>query len=313
MLDADSRALLERIAAAGAPPVWASTPPAAREAFRARQALAPPGPPMRRVRDAVIPGRDGRGVPARLFEPEDAGAPPATLLFLHGGGWVLGDLDGFEPFARRLAAATRATVVLADYRLAPEHPYPAALHDAIDALTWAATSRGGELPDGPLAVLGDSAGGNLAAAAMRHAVRDGTRVDACVLVYPVVDHDFGTASYLDEDNQLLVDARAMRWFWDRYVPDAARRDEPDAAPLRADLGELAGFPPTLVIAAEHDVLLDEGRAYAERLRTAGVAVEYRLFAGQMHGFFTNAFLPVGEQALREAARWLAERLGAARP
>jgi acetyl esterase len=194
-------------------------------------------------------------------------------------------------------------VVLVEYRLAPEHRYPVAVDDSYAALEWAAghLAEIAGRPDVPLIVAGDSAGGNLSAVmALRARDRGGPRIDLQVLVYPVTDADFERPSYLDPENQLLLTREAMVWFWDHYLPDPARRAEPDASPLRA--ANLEGLPPAVVLTAEHDVLRDEGEAYAERLRQAGVAVDLKRHPGQMHGFFTFLLLPGSERGFQQVVK-----------
>jgi acetyl esterase len=299
MLDDPTRDLLAGIRALGTVPVYETTPQEARAAMTARQAANAPGPDVPSVTDLGIPSGDGAVLPARVFTPED---PRGVVLYLHGGGWVLGGIQGFDHYGRRLAVALRRSVVLVDYRLAPEHPYPTAADDAFAALRWCADEQvAGRLPAGSLVVFGDSSGGNIAAAAVRRAVDDGVAVAAQLLCYPVLDADFERPSYIDPENQLLVDARAMEWFWDQYLPDPSRRGESIAAPLR---GSLAGLPPTIVVTAEHDVLRDEGEEFAERLSAAGVPTVLRRFAGQMHGFATMPVLP----ASRDLLAFLAESL-----
>jgi acetyl esterase len=185
-----------------------------------------------------------------------------------------------------MVGATGAAVVLVDYRLAPEHRFPAAAQDAWTALQWvdgqAERIAGSRVP---LIVAGDSAGGNLAAIVAQRAGREGgPSISLQVLVYPVTDADVDNASYRDPANQLMLTRESMIWFWDHYAPDKASRADPDASPLQAD--DLSGQPPAVVLTAEHDVLRDEGEAYAEKLRAAGVPVAHRRFPGQMHGFFT---------------------------
>lgn len=298
MLSDESRRLVEVVRALGVPPVHEAGAEAARAGFRARQLANPPGPESVVVRDVVVGvAADRPPVPMRLHVPE---AAHGVVLFLHGGGWVLGDLDGFEAFSRRLAVATGLAVLTVEYRLAPEHPFPAALDDARAALAWVRDHRS-ELPSGRLVVLGESAGGNLAAGLLRDEGAQDADIAAAVLVYPVADHAFDRGSYLDPANQLIVDAAAMRWFWDQYVPDAADRAHPDASPVRG-----RGFlpVPTLVVVAEHDVLHDEVVELAERMRADGVPVDVRHATGQMHGFFTNPLLEAGVAAVRDVADWL---------
>jgi acetyl esterase len=201
------------------------------------------------------------------------GEPRGTIVFFHGGGWVAGSPDEIEALGRVLAERTTCTVLLAAYRLAPEHPFPAAVEDALAAVRWAADRAAGR----PLIVAGDSAGANLAAVAALEL----PDVALQVLIEPVTDADTATASYLDPENQVIVTRELMEWFFGHYAP--AERDDPRLAPLRA--ASLEGAPPAVILTAEHDVLRDEGEAYAERLRAAGVEVSHRRFAGQMHGFF----------------------------
>jgi acetyl esterase len=213
------------------------------------------------------------------------GTPRGVIVFFHGGGWVAGAPDEIETLGRVLADRTTCTVVLPAYRLAPEHPFPAAVEDAAAAVRWAA-----ECADGlPLMVAGDSAGGNLAAVVAHHLAE---KIVLQILIEPVTDTDTGTASYLDPDNQLIVTRELMQWFLGHYA--GVERSDPRLAPLRAP--SLAGAPPAVVLTAEHDVLRDEGEAYAEALRAAGVEVSHRRFEGQMHGFFGQVGVLPGSAA-----------------
>jgi acetyl esterase len=250
------------------------------------------GPPMARVENIEIPAEHGK-IPARVLVPDDT--PQGLIVYYHGGGWVIGALDEFDVLGRTLAQRTSCTVVLVDYRLAPEHRYPAAADDAWTALEWIAGNHGDLAPAGtPLIVMGDSAGGNLAAIVAQRAKVDGPAVSLQVLVYPVTDCDLDTASYRDPQNQLLLSRDSMVWFWEHYAPDAQARENTDASPLRAE--DLTGLPPAVVLTAEHDPLRDEGEAYAERLRAAGVPVQHQRFDGQMHGFFTMVNVLPGAKA-----------------
>jgi acetyl esterase len=216
---------------------------------------------------------------------------------------VIGAIDEFETVGRKLAERSSCAVVLVDYRLAPEHRYPTAVEDSYAALEWTADHLAdiAGRADVPLIVAGDSAGGNLAAVmAQRARDRNGPAIDLQVLIYPVTDADFDRPSYVDADNQLLLTRDAMVWFWDHYVPDPARRTEPDASPLRAE--SLAGLPPAVVLTAEHDVLRDEGEEYANRLTQAGVTVDFRRHAAQTHGFFTFLLLPGSERGFQHVVR-----------
>jgi len=305
-LDDATTALLGQLAAAGGPPMHEVSPAEARARMAALARLYPAGPEPARSDDVLIAGPGG-DLPARVLVPE---TPRGVLLYLHGGGWVVGSVAEHETLGRHLAAATGCTVVLASYRLAPEARWPAAVDDAWAALQWVDQHRR-ELAgaDARLVVAGDSAGGNLATIVARRA-RDagGPAIDLQVLVYPVTDHDFDNGSYTDPANQLALNRDTLHWFWDHYV-SPEHRDHPDVSPLRA--ADLAGLPPTIVITAEHDVLRDEGAAYAERLRAAGVSVDHCDFAGQMHGFFTMVgLLPAQREALDHVARLVDHHLTA---
>ncbi|WP_235736402.1 alpha/beta hydrolase [Nocardioides alcanivorans] len=297
-LDEATTALLAQLAAAGGAPMHEVSPGEARARMAGLAQLYPAGPGARPQRRRTHP-RAGGELPARVITPPN---PRGVLLYLHGGGWVVGSIGEHESLGRQLAAATRCTVVLASYRLAPEAPWPAAVEDAWAALQWVDAQRSAlAAEDAPVVVAGDSAGGNLATIVARHA-RDagGPSVDLQVLVYPVTDHDFDNGSYTDPANQLALNRQTLQWFWEHYVP-VDQRDHADVSPLRAD--DLAGLPPAVVVTAEHDVLRDEGAAYAERLRAAGVQVDHRDFAGQMHGFFTMVgLLPAQAEAVDHVAQ-----------
>ena len=289
--------ILDGKAASGAPPLWELTPDEARAGVEANNAMIPAGPDLESVRDIVIPSQAG-GLPARVYSP--AAAAPGLVLYFHGGGWVVGSLDGWDSSVRALAVASGCDVVSVDYRLAPEHVFPAAADDAFDALAWAASADG--LAGGrPIVVAGDSAGGNLAAvAALRARDFGGPPVALQVLVYPVVDCDLDRRSYREYDgDEFIVNRRDMAWFWDRYAPDPATRVNPYASPLRAS--SLTGLPPAYLVTDEHDPLRDEGFAYADRLRAARVPVEHRHYGSQIHGFFSfTGVLDDADKAVSEA-------------
>ncbi|MBH77144.1 MAG: esterase [Dehalococcoidia bacterium] len=228
--------------------------------------------------------------------------PAGVIVYYHGGGWVIGSIDETDTVARKLAERTSCSVVLVEYRLAPEHRFPAAVNDSYAALSWASEhlpeiSR----PNAPLFVAGDSAGGNLAAVmALRARDQGGPPIAAQILIYPVTDADFERPSYTDPANQLLLTREAMAWFWNHYAPEPEHRQNTEASPLRAS--DLRGLPPAVVLTAEHDVLRDEGEAYAEQLRKAGVPVNFVRYEGQTHGFFTLLMLPGSEAGFQQVVK-----------
>lgn len=271
--------LLKGMAAAGAPPLYELPATEARLATTTVRALVGPGPAVAKVADVTVPTRAG-SVSARVYEP--AAGMPATVVYFHGGGWVIGSVDDWDAGCRVLAVKSGCRVVSVEYRLAPEHPFPAAADDAYDAFVWAAR----EFAEVPVVVAGDSAGGNLAAVvALRSRDEYGPAPALQVLVYPVVDHDFTTASYAEyADTNLIVNRPEMEWFWDHYVPDASQRSHPHASPLMAE--DLCGLAPAVVVTAGHDPLRDEGVAYVQRLTEAGVPVQVFDYPQQIHGFYT---------------------------
>ncbi len=293
-LDDATAGFLTQMAESGAKPLHEMTPDEARGLGGMLRDLYGPGPDVASVRDEQVANPDGSSFGIRVLVPE--GTPRAVIVYYHGGGWVIGNIEESDTLGRQLANRASAVVVLVDYRLAPEHRYPAAADDAWTALGWTA-SRVTELAGGsvPLIVMGDSAGGNLAAIVAQRAKAEGSPDIALqVLVYPVTDADVDNASYVDPANQLLLSRDSMIWFWDHYAPDAASRANVDASPSKA--ADLSGLPPAVVLTAEHDPLRDEGEAYAAKLAAAGVPTEHRRFDGQMHGFFTMVNVLPGSAA-----------------
>jgi acetyl esterase len=298
-LDHATLAFLAAAAEAAGPdaqPMWQMSPAEARATAAAMNEMFGTGPEMHRAEDHILDASDGGSFRIRVHVPQES--PTGVFVYLHGGGWVLQDIDGYDTLGRQLAEKSGCAVVLVDYRKAPEHPFPAAVEDSWTALTWAgehlAKIAGAEVP---LYVGGDSAGGNLSAVmALRARENGGPAIAKQVLIYPVTDADFSRPSYTEEENQTLLTTEFMSWFWDQYVPDAEQRTHPDAAPFHAE--DLSGLPPALVITAAHDVLRDEGEAYAEKLQEAGVEVHQRRWEGQMHGFFSMVnVLPASAEAL----------------
>lgn len=310
-LDQATTALLEEMAASGLSPLHELTPAEARGRMAALRGEAPPGPDMFSVRDTRVRASGGF-VPVRVLVPVDQ--PRGVIVYYHGGGWVIGGLADFDKLGRLLARRTGCTVILVDYRLAPEYRFPTAVDDSWAALRWADEYRADLATAGlagagvPLIVAGDSAGGNLSAImAQRARTAGGLRIALQVLVYPVTDCDLDSTSYRDPANQLMLSRESMVWFWDHYAPYPEARLHPDAAPLRNP--NFAGLPPAVILTAEHDVLRDEGELYATRLLKAGVPVRHRRFAGQMHGFFTMVdLLPGAAEALDYVGAAIGEHL-----
>jgi len=304
-LDPRFREVLARRAAARLPELWQGSVQQARDQVAQATASLPAGPYVAAVRDVVIRFDGEPAVTVRMYEPGPA--PLATIVFFHGGGWVLGDLSGADPVCRALAVASGCSVASVAYRLAPEHPFPAAVDDAFAAVRHVAQHMA---PGVPVVVCGDSAGGNLATVVARRA-RDlaGPAIAYQALVYPVVDHDLDRPSYHEHSAGLLLTRRDMAWFWDRYLPDVRLRSHPDASPLRAPT--LAGMPPTLILVAGYDPLRDECLAYAQALRKAGVPVTVRTHDTVGHGFFRMlGIIPQSELAVREIATEVRRALGA---
>ncbi|GAB4358830.1 MAG: alpha/beta hydrolase [Immundisolibacter sp.] len=299
---------LEQLAAMNPPPLATLTPEQVRAAFaRQLQLAAATATPLPVVREVVIPGPGG-AIGARLYRPRAEGMLPG-LVFYHGGGWVIGDLDSHDDLCRDLAAGAGCAVLAVDYRLAPEHRFPAAAEDAIAATRWARLNAA-ELGIDPqrLAVGGDSAGGNLATVSALAARNAGLGLAAQLLIYPVTD-----LTRLDSDSYRTyadghgLTAEAMAWFREHYLTDAATAQDWRASPLLAP--DLGGLPPTLVVTAEFDVLRSEGEAYARRLADAGVPTWLARYDGMIHAFASMAgVLDTGRQVRSDMARWLADRL-----
>ena len=291
------RALREERAAAGFRPPYELGVAAARVA-NGRPALAEPPEHVVRVDDL-----DANGVHVRIFRGTEE-APAPTLVYFFGGGWVTGGLDNVEPSCRRLANAARCAVAAVAYRLAPEHPFPAALDDCLVATRWL-SDHAGELGLDAcrLAIGGASAGGNLAALVCLRLRDDGRlALTSQLLVYPVTDHLPDTPSMRECTDPYFLDARSMQWFWSLYLRDTCDADA--ASPLRAR--DLSGLPPALVITAEHDPLRDEGERYAQRLRVAGVDAQVQRYKRMVHGFFSMSRLPESRAAVERAAAALRE-------
>jgi len=301
-LDPQMKIILDAFNAAGPMFLRAETAEQARAKMRALlEANQIPAPAIYRVEDRHIAGADGQ-IAARIYTPE--GSPPmGVLLYFHGGGWVLGDLESHDRVCRALANGAGCVVVSIDYRLAPEHVFPAGAMDCYAATQWVAENAASFGADrSRMAVGGDSAGGNLAAAVSLMARdRGGPAINFQLLLYPVTDCALDTPSQKEfaEDGYVLSRAD-MEWFWKNYLDRAAEKNNPYACPLRAK--NLSGLPPALVLTASHDPLRDEGERFAERLIAAGVKVTCTRYEGVTHGFVSFAdALDKGKEGIRQAA------------
>lgn len=238
---------------------------------------------LAKIETRMIAGPDGQELKIRIYWPEGTG-PFGACLYFHGGGWVLNNIDTHDDLVQRLAETSGCVFVAVDYRLAPEHKYPAALEDSYAALNWvAANAKDLNIDSSRIAVSGDSAGGNLAAAlCLMTRDRGGPAIAFQVLIYPITDCDFERASYQENADGYFLTKSQMVWFWNHYVSSPSQMCEPYASPLRAE--SLQGVPAALILTAEFDPLRDEGEEYAVALRNAGVPVEMIRYDGMIHAF-----------------------------
>ena len=267
-----------------------------------------PAPAVPRVEDLRIPGPAGP-IPARVYASQAAPTVRPTVAYFHGGGWVQGDLETHHGLCARLARHADAVVVAIDYRLAPEHKFPAAVEDCFAAYRWL-RSHGSEIGADTtrVAVAGDSAGGNLSAVVSQLAAAAGVPVPTCqVLIYPAVDFSLETASHRELADGHVIPRDRIAWYSEQYLSGEADKSDLRASPLRAP--KVAGQPPTLIVTAGFDPLRDEGHAYAEKLREAGVDVVYREYPGQIHAFVSlTKAIPQGLTCTLEIAEYLRQRL-----
>jgi acetyl esterase len=306
-LDPSAAQIVQLFREAGRPALDTLSPPEARIAYLMGRAVTQPEPPeLQSVKPLVVPGPAGP-IPIRVYTPngvtgQDALAP--GLVFFHGGGWVIGDLDSHDIACRQLAAGAERIVVAVDYRLAPENKFPAAIDDAIAATEWiAANAMQLGIDANRIVVGGDSAGGNLAAVVAIHARDHGPQISGQMLIYPVTDLAMSHASHRDPDTSVLLTHNVMRWFRDHYVASEADYADWRGSPLRAS--NLKGLPPALVITAGADPLRDEGDEYARKLAEAGNTVTHRPWPGQFHGFFTmGKVIPEANTLISDIAEWL---------
>ncbi len=307
-LDPEAQAVLDAMSAAGEVDPFTVPHTVLREAFGAMPGGDSSSPEMESIEDRII---DGPGGPltVRIYTPPGAGTK-SGIVYFHGGGWVLCSLDTHNSTCRELAGGTDSVVISVDYRLAPEAKFPAAPEDCYAATKWAfdqAESLG--IDPSRIAVAGDSAGANLAAAVSLMA-RDkkGPEILHQLLVYPVTDSRLETVSYKENGKGYFLTKDMMRWFWHHYLETESDGENPLASPLRAK--DLAGLPPATVITAEFDPLRDEGAALAERLQAAGVATQYTNYPGVFHGFFAmTEQIPRSRQAVDDACVALRSAFG----
>lgn len=307
-LDPDAATVYKIFQESGRPPYETVTPQQARELYlKGCVAASPEAPELRRIVPLSIPAPHG-AIPARLYIPKtlrkSEGLAPA-LVFFHGGGWVIGDLDTHDVACRKLAHEGELILIAVDYRLAPEHKFPAAVEDAIAATRWIAANTGElGIDTSRLSVGGDSAGGNLAAVVALSAREDnGPALAGQVLIYPATDFAMNHPSHREPETSVLLTHSVIQWFRDHYLGGAADGEDWRASPARA--ATLSALPPAYVLTAGADPLRDEGEAYARRLEAAGVPVTYRHFPGQFHGFFTmGKFLQQANIATSEIGTWL---------
>jgi acetyl esterase len=303
-LHPEVRALLAMMDAQGAPPLESQDPVEARGArLEGMKMLGGQPAELGRVEDLSIPGPGG-DIPIRIYAIEHGGLRPA-LVYFHGGGFVFGNLDTHDTVCRAIAKESGAVVISVDYRLAPEHKFPAAVEDSYAATVWvSANAERLGIDSRRIAVGGDSAGGNLATVvAMRCRDAGGPALAAQVLLYPVTDSSsFETASHREFAEGYFLTSGAMAWFTGHYLASADQKRHPEVSPLLAP--NVSGLPPALVITAEFDPLRDEGEAYAQRLQEAGVAVTVKRYPGMIHGFVSmHGVLSGGRQAIKEAAEF----------
>ncbi len=302
-LDPQVITVMENMAALGLPANHEVTPEEARANGRRRPRA--PGPAVARVEDRTIPGPAGE-LPVRIYTPPGSGPFPG-LAWFHGGGWVVGDLDSADGTARHLCDQAGCVVMSVDYRLAPDTRFPGAAEDCYAATQWlAANAAARNVNADRVSVGGDSAGGNLAAVtALMSRDRGGCPLVFQLLVYPVTERNFDTASYLENAEGYQLSRAGMIWYWKHYLGSDADAANPYAAPMRA--ADLSGLPPALVITAEFDPLRDEGEAYGRRLQAAGVPVAAIRYDGMIHGFYgMSAAVDQAREAIAQSAASLRE-------
>ncbi|MGV8872852.1 MAG: alpha/beta hydrolase [Rhodococcus sp. (in: high G+C Gram-positive bacteria)] len=270
----------------------------------------PSGPQLDSVLDATASTSPECSVPVRIYRPISSSSQLPVLLYMHGGGWSIGSVEGTDAVCRELSARAECVVVSVDYRQAPEHPFPAPLDDCWTALRWLVDSSSElGIDSSRVAVGGDSAGGNLAAAlALKARDTDGLELVLQLLIYPATESEPTAPSREEHAFAPILTAADVDWFWGMYLPDRRQRDHPLAVPARA--GHFAGLPDAVVLVADVDPIRDDGLRYAETLTNAGVTTTVRIYAGVYHGFFTMiGALEKADRAVADAAHFLRRAFG----
>lgn len=308
-LDPQTQAYLTQMAEVNAPPLSGLPPEVVRQGIAAQVALEPPGEPVAKVENRTIPGPAGE-IPVRIYTPQGNGPFP-LLVFFHGGGWVICNLDTHDAPCRSLANGAGCVVVSVDYRLAPEHKFPAAPEDCYAATQWVAEHAAEFNGDASqVAIGGDSAGGNLTAVVAQMA-RDkgGPRLIFQLMIYPATDFTAKNVSLKENSEGYFLTVDDMTWFTNHYLNSDEDKLNPMASPMLAT--NLSGLPPALVVTAEYDPLRDEGELYGQRLQEAGVPVTIRRYDGMIHGFFNTAqIIDKAREAVAETAQTLHDAFAA---
>lgn len=309
-LDPILKGLLDQMSANPMPKIWEIPPVAGREMYKGMSAmLDPQNVPIGKIDDRKIPGPGG-DIAIRIYTPVGGGAAALpAVVFFHGGGFVIGDLNTHDALCRQIANEAKARVVAVDYRLAPEHKFPAAADDCFAALKWVAAQASTIGVDANrIAVCGDSAGGNLAAVVCQLAQKaGGPRIVYQVLMYPTTIAHAKTGSMSMFEKGYFLEREAMDWFFDSYVPKGHDLKDPKLAPF---FGDVKGLPPAYVITAGFDPLKDEGKQYADKMAAAGVSVAYKDYPAMVHGFFNmSGIVPQAKDAIMDVAAKLKGAFG----
>ena len=308
-LHSQTAAFLETMARAKTPSLESLPIEVTRRALLIGAGVDPNPPELAKTENQIVIRPDGTEMPVRIHVPNGAG-PFGVCLYFHGGGWALNSIETHDALVKRLAAESGCVFVNVEYRLAPEHKYPAAIEDAYTAVKWV-HDRASELGCDPnrIAVSGDSAGGNLAAVVcLMSRDRGGPKIAYQALIYPITDCDFQRASYLENGEGYFLTRQEMKWFWDLYVSSPEQMREPYASPLLSP--SLRDLPPALILTAEYDPLRDEGEAYAQALQAAGVKTLLRRYDGVIHAFMRRfQQFDTAHVAIRDVADELKKAIG----